>query len=79
MFGADLQVLPNVPPTLTKELVLCRRVCLRPLALALRLHPDNSLVGELLLEQRLPVNVNVILLLVKVVVLRELMVERGAI
>ena len=73
LLGARLWVLSNVSPTLAKKLVLGRRVCLRPLALALRLRPAG-LVGELVLEQRLHFDVALVLFLLPVVV-RELVVE----
>src|SRR4051812_34967447 len=77
LFGAGLGVLPNVLPTLTKEFVLGHRVCLGPLALALRLLPD-SMVGEQILKQKLPFDVQVILFLLSVVI-RKLVVEQEAV
>ena len=62
MLGARLGVLSNVSPTLTKKLVFSRRVCLRALALALRLR-TGGLVGELILEQRLHFDVSLVLFL----------------
>src|SRR5215216_1373485 len=77
LFGAGLGVLSNVSPTLAKKLVLGRRVCLRPLALALRLRP-GGLVGELVLEQRLRFDVALVLFLLPVVV-RKLVVKWEAV
>ena len=62
LLGARLGVLSNVSPTLAKKLVLGRRVCLRPLALALRLR-TGGLVGELVIEQGLHFDVAVVLFL----------------
>ena len=73
LFGAHLGVLPNVSPTLARKLVLGRRACLCPLALALRLRP-GGLVGELVLEQRLNFDVALVLFPLPVVV-QKLVVE----
>ena len=61
----------------TKKLVLGRRICLRALALALRLWPEG-LVGELVLKQRLHFDVALVFFLLPVVI-RKLVVKWEAV